>query len=49
MCRAYMAYLQLGWPNKPAQALLGTAATNAVERLLQQIRTGVAFPEPVEQ
>ena len=49
MCRAYMAYLRLGWPDKPAQAVLGIAAPNAVERLLQHTRTGVAIPEPMEQ
>lgn len=48
MCRAYMAYLHLGWPDKPAQALLGAAAAHAVERLLQQTRSGVALPEPME-
>lgn len=47
MRRAYMAYLHLGWPDKPAQAIVGTAVANAVERLLQQTRSGVAIPGAV--
>ncbi|KAL3140462.1 hypothetical protein ABBQ38_004721 [Trebouxia sp. C0009 RCD-2024] len=49
MNRAYMAYMRLGWPDKPAHARQGMAAANAVEHLLQQGRSGVAIPVPIEQ
>ena len=44
-----MTYLRLRCPSKRAPAIQGTAAANAVEHLLQQARSGVAIPDPMEQ
>ena len=47
-CRAYTAYMRLSFPSEAFTPVPASGATTGVKSLLQQVKSGIHIPKPVQ-